>query len=100
MNKLNLDLAKQEAARCLLCYDPPCSKACPVNINPGKTIRSLRFDNLTGAQKIFSKNNPDDKRCSELCSQNKYCEKACIRSKLDGAVKIENLQQFILDCKS
>ncbi|MFW5980924.1 MAG: oxidoreductase YeiT, partial [Halanaerobiaceae bacterium] len=41
MNKLNLSYAQREASRCLLCYDPPCSKACPGNFNPGRIIRAV-----------------------------------------------------------
>lgn len=28
----------QEAARCLLCHDAPCSQACPAHTNPAKFI--------------------------------------------------------------
>jgi len=38
-------LAIEEASRCLLCHDAPCSKACPAESDPAKFIRSLRFRN-------------------------------------------------------
>ena len=28
----------EEASRCLLCYDAPCSKSCPAGTNPDKLI--------------------------------------------------------------
>ena len=35
---------KEEAARCLLCKDAPCSKACQHG-DPARAIRAIRFDN-------------------------------------------------------
>ena len=35
---------QEEAARCLLCEDAPCSKACKTG-NPARAIRAIRFDN-------------------------------------------------------
>lgn len=35
---------QEEAARCLLCKDAPCSKACP-NGDPDRFVRSIRFGN-------------------------------------------------------
>ena len=38
----------EEAARCLLCADAPCSKAC-LNGDPARAIRAIRFDNAEQA---------------------------------------------------
>ena len=43
----------QEAARCLLCHDAPCSQACPAHTNPAKFIRS--FVMSKGQLKRFGK---------------------------------------------
>ena len=43
MNKTIMHL-QEEAARCLLCADAPCSKACK-NGDPARAIRAIRFDN-------------------------------------------------------
>ncbi len=45
----NLRTAREEAARCLLCIDAPCSKGCPAGTDPGSFIRSIRFNNLNFA---------------------------------------------------
>ena len=37
-------LCKEEAERCLLCQDAPCSQACPGG-DPARAIRAVRFDN-------------------------------------------------------
>ena len=36
--------ALEEAARCLLCHDAPCSKGCPAGTDPAKFIRSIWVD--------------------------------------------------------
>ncbi len=60
-----------ELMKCLLCHDAPCSKACPFKQNPGKVLRSLRFENNKGALK-----NLED--CCKNCSA--PCEKECVLS--------------------
>ena len=40
----------EEASRCLLCQDAPCSKACR-NGDPARAIRAIRFDNAKNALK-------------------------------------------------
>ena len=39
---------KEEAARCLLCEDAPCTKAC-IKGDPARAIRAIRFDNIRNA---------------------------------------------------
>lgn len=41
---------REEASRCLLCEDAPCSKACKHG-DPARAIRAIRFDNATMAHK-------------------------------------------------
>jgi dihydropyrimidine dehydrogenase (NAD+) subunit PreT len=94
--KLTLNLIEQEAARCLLCYDAPCSKACPGGISPDIFIRSLRFGNLAGAIANIRKNSSLGAICSESCPEGKYCEGACIRNKLDRKIDIKKIQNFLM----
>ena len=89
--------AMAEASRCLLCYDAPCSNACPAGTDPGKFIRSLRFANLRGAAETIRENNPLGASCSRICPANELCEGACIRARLDRPVEIARLQRFITD---
>ena len=49
--------AMEEAARCLLCHDAPCSKGCPAGTDPAKFIRSIRFRNVKGAAETIRENN-------------------------------------------
>ena len=49
--------AMEEASRCLLCHDAPCSKSCPAGTDPAKFIRSIRFRNVKGAAETIRENN-------------------------------------------
>lgn len=90
-------LAIEEAARCLLCHDAPCSKACPAGTDPGKFIRSLRFRNLRGAVETIRANNPLGGICARVCPYNNYCEGACSRSGIDRPIRIGELQRYLTD---
>ncbi|WP_123053792.1 FAD-dependent oxidoreductase [Clostridium sp. JN-1] len=90
-------LAMEEAARCLLCHDAPCSKACPAGTNPGKFIRSLRFRNLKGAVETIRTNNVLAGICARVCPYNKYCEGACSRCGIDKPIRIGELQRYLTD---
>ena len=40
---------EQQAAQCMLCYDAPCTAACGLGADPAAMVRSIRFENLSGA---------------------------------------------------
>lgn len=90
-------LAIEEAARCLLCNDAPCSQSCPAGTDPGKFIRSLRFRNLKGAIETIRTNNVLGGICSRICPTEKYCQLACSRTGIDKPIEIGKLQQFLTD---
>ncbi|MHC1748621.1 MAG: FAD-dependent oxidoreductase [Cellulosilyticaceae bacterium] len=90
-------LAIEEAARCLLCHDAPCSNACPAHTDPGKFIRSLRFRNLKGAAEAIRENNPLGGICARVCPTEKYCEGACSRCGIDRPIQIAKLQAYLTE---
>lgn len=90
-------LAAEEAARCLLCYDAPCSKVCPAKTDPAKFIQAIRFKNYKGGIKTIRNNNAFGGICAEGCEAEKYCKKVCIRAKIDRPVDIPSLQSFLID---
>ncbi|HCC00964.1 MAG TPA: hypothetical protein DEP42_07115 [Ruminococcaceae bacterium] len=85
----------EEAQRCLLCHDAPCTKGCPAKSDPASFIRSIRFQNLHGGAKQALQNNPLGSICATLCTSEKYCEKLCIRGKIDHPIHIAALHAFI-----
>lgn len=72
----------EEAARCLLCENAPCTAACPHGNDPARGIRAARFENVGGAGAFFS----DD---CEGCSA--PCESACLH--YDLPIRIKRLSE-------
>ena len=70
----------EEAARCLLCKDAPCSKACGKG-DPARAIRAIRFDNAKNAWRWLSDCSDDDLQ---------RAEKACIH--YDRPIRIAELK--------
>ena len=77
---------KSETGRCLLCHDAPCSKVCPQKIDVADAIRSLRFENPAGADKILSEHPDSCRSCEELS-----CRKVCNRRKIDRPLDIPGI---------
>ena len=58
---------KEEAARCLLCKDAPCTKAC-ISGDPARAIRAIRFDNKKNAGKWIAQcTDADLERAEQAC---------------------------------
>lgn len=77
------DTLQEEAARCLLCFDAPCSTNC-AHGDPARFIRAIRFDNLQHAgQWIIN--------CSD--EELLAAEKACIH--YDRPIRIRELAHAI-----
>lgn len=87
----------EEAQRCLLCLDAPCSEACPAKTDPGKFIRSVRFRNFKGAAETIRENNALGAVCARVCPTEKYCQLGCKRSGIDEPINIGGIQQFVTD---
>lgn len=88
---------REEASRCLLCHDAPCSKACPAGTDPAKFIRSLRFENPKGAIETIKENNVLGGVCSKVCPSKAYCEGACSRVSLKTPIKIKMIQEYLME---
>ncbi len=93
----NLRTAREEARRCLVCYDAPCSQACPAGTDPAKFIRSLRFNNVKGAAETIRKNNPFGGSCAKVCPYDQLCQEACSRCGIDKPIEIGRLQSFLVE---
>ena len=89
--------AMEEAARCLLCYDAPCSQGCPAGTNPAKFIRSIRFRNVKGAAETIRENNVLGGSCARVCPYDRLCEEACSRCGIDKPIQIGKLQRYAIE---
>ena len=90
-------LVMEEASRCLLCHDAPCSKSCPAGTDPAKFIRSVRFKNVKGAAETVRINNILGSICARVCPTERYCQQGCSRSGIDKPIDIGRIQRYITD---
>lgn len=90
-------LVMEEASRCLLCLDAPCSASCPAGTDPAKFIRSVRFKNVKGAAETVRINNILGAICARVCPTEKYCQQGCSRSGIDKPIDIGRIQRYITD---
>lgn len=77
----------EEAGGCLLCNEAPCTKACPHNVDVDTIIRSIRFENRSGAVNRLPKELP----CSSC--DTKECRSACIKGKVSHALPIDEMMK-------
>lgn len=61
---------KEEAARCLMCADGACKKACKQGFDPSKMLRSIYFENTSAAPAFV-----EAKVCADCAGD---CEAACV----------------------
>lgn len=92
--------AMEEASCCLLCYDAPCSRACPAGTDPGSFIMSLRFRNEKGAAETIRTANPLGGVCARVCPYDRLCEEACSRCGIDKPIQIGRLQRYAADLEA
>ena len=90
-------LVMEEASRCLLCHDAPCSMSCPAGTDPAKFIRSVRFKNIKGAAETVRINNILGAICARVCPTERYCQQGCSRSGIDKPIDIGRIQRYITD---
>lgn len=93
----SLAQAIDEAGRCLLCHDAPCSKGCPANTDPGTFIRKLRFKNVTGAIRTIKENNVLGGACGVLCPTSRLCEKECSATGIGLPIRIGDIQRALVE---
>ena len=94
-DKIKFKEVVEEVTRCLLCHDPLCSKACPGKKSPSDIIMSLRFKNYKEA---YCKTMEDFTRageCGLACNNKMYCQRNCIRGKIDRPIKIKMIHEFL-----
>ena len=96
---LNARQAAIESARCLYCYDAPCTRICPTSIDVASFIRNIHEENVNGAATSILKQNILGGSCARVCPTEILCEDACVRNHdAEGQpVKIGLLQRYAID---
>ena len=95
---LNPRQAAIEAARCLYCFDAPCTQACPTRIDVPGFIKRIMTGNTRGAARVILDANILGQSCGRVCPTEVLCEGACVMlEKGEQAIEIGRLQRFAVD---
>jgi glutamate synthase (NADPH/NADH) small chain len=92
------DEALVEAHRCLMCWDAPCTKACPTDINVPQFIKRIATGDLTGSARTILSSNILGGSCARVCPTEVLCAGACVLNELhERPIDIGRLQAFATD---
>jgi dihydropyrimidine dehydrogenase (NAD+) subunit PreT len=87
-----------EAARCLFCFDAPCTEACPTGIDIPGFIRKIASGNTQGAAVTILSENIMGGTCANVCPVEELCEQVCVKNTAEEQpVKIGRLQRHATD---
>jgi len=83
----------EEANRCLFCFDAPCTKACPTNIDVPLFIKKITTGNMKGSARVIMDANPMGATCARVCPTEELCEGACVLNDASLPIMIGDLQR-------
>ena len=87
-----------EAARCLYCFDAPCTIACPTHIDVPAFIKKISTGNLQGSARVILSANTLGHSCGRVCPTEVLCEGACVMlEKGQEPIEIGRLQRYAVD---
>lgn len=95
---LNQLQAAVESARCLFCFDAPCTEACPTGIDIPGFIRKIASGNTRGAAITILEENIMGGTCARVCPVEELCEQVCVKNTAESKpVTIGKLQRYATD---
>ena len=89
--------AVTESARCLMCFDAPCTHACPTHIDIPKFIKKISTGNLLGSARTILESNLLGATCARVCPVQELCEGACVLGSEHKPIAIGRLQRHAMD---
>ena len=92
-----LELAKQEALRCLECANPKCTKGCPVGVDVRAFVDLCLAGDYLGAARKMREANVLPAVTGRVCPQEHACEGACVLSAKVPPLAIGHLERFVAD---
>jgi glutamate synthase (NADPH/NADH) small chain len=92
-----VQMAQEEAARCIQCKKPGCVAGCPVEVDIPGFIRLITEGDLTAAIRHIWSTNALPAVCGRVCPQEVQCEGKCVLAKKGEPVAIGNLERFCAD---
>src|SRR5690625_4825228 len=93
----DLEMAQEEALRCVQCKNKPCVGGCPVSVRIPEFIHQVVEGDLDKAYEIISSTNNLPAICGRVCPQESQCEGVCTRGKNGDPVGIGRLERFVAD---
>ena len=93
----SMEVARDEASRCLNCKNQPCVKGCPVAIHIPQFIEALRKGQIEEAYQIISLTSSLPAVCGRVCPQETQCESKCTLGVRFEPVAIGRLERFVAD---
>jgi dihydropyrimidine dehydrogenase (NAD+) subunit PreT len=89
--------ALTESARCVMCFDAPCTHACPTHIDIPRFIKKISTGNLLGSARSILNANLLGATCSRVCPVQELCEGACVLGSENKPIAIGRLQRHAMD---
>lgn len=93
----SLEVAMEEATRCLHCPKPRCVAACPVNINIPDFVGSIAEGKIEEAAAKLKTQSALSAVCGRVCPQELQCEGSCILGLRSKPLSIGALERFAAD---
>jgi len=92
-----VEMAVDEAKRCLNCKKPVCIAGCPVNVRIPEFIMKVAEGDFLSAYEILTSTNALAAIAGRVCPQDSQCEAKCVRGIKGEPVAIGRLERFVAD---